>query len=523
MTIKEKIGQLFSPAAFIHDTEENIQSLERLINEHKIGGLTFFHSRHSAAANFEQRQEKLSYENTLEKLVELINRYQLVSKIPLLISIDAEYGLAMRVENTPQYPYAISLGNMDKEAKELIYDTGKRMAKDLKASGIHLNFAPVADINTNPNNPVIGYRSFGNRTEKVSEFAWQMYKGHTDQGVGACYKHFPGHGDTDVDSHLGLPILYKNREALEKEELLPFLKGIEEGIDMIMVGHLAIPELTDGKEIPASISKAIITDLLKKEMGYEGLVVSDALNMRSVADLFTEPGQLELEAFLAGNDLLCFSENIPEAISLISEKAPEEKIDESFRKIMKWKEKYGVLEAKKVTVPSFDWGNHAEFLKKTAPKYLSELLAIPSGFDFKNCLKISLHENGENHFFQQLEEHCHGETFQLKDFDLENPRFKNAEWVLSALFVPSAKPINHFGLDKALMEKLVNLSQQKNTCLYVFGNHLALREFSDLSDFKGIICAGQQFEEVQKTAALHLLGKVKAEGSGDISTSVNFG
>lgn len=265
MTLKEKIGQLFSPAAFIHDTEENIQAMEKLIAEHHIGGLTFFHSRHSAAANFEKRQEKLSYENTLEKLIEQINRYQLVTKIPLIISIDAEFGLAMRIENTPQYPYAITLGTMDISEKDLVYEVGKRIAKDLKAVGIHLNFAPVADINTNPNNPVIGYRSFGRDKEKVSAFAWQIYKAHIDQEVGACYKHFPGHGDTDVDSHLGIPVLQKSKEDLEKEELFPFTKAIAEGLDMIMVGHLAVPALTEGKEIPASISKEIITDLLKKE------------------------------------------------------------------------------------------------------------------------------------------------------------------------------------------------------------------------------------------------------------------
>jgi beta-glucosidase-like glycosyl hydrolase len=515
MNIKEKIGQLFSPAAFIHDSEENIQAMEKLIAEYHIGGLTFFHSRHSAAANFERRQENLSYDNTFEKLIELINRYQLVTKIPLLISIDAEFGLVMRIENTPQYPYAISLGAMDISEKEWIYEVGKRMARDLKAAGIHLNFAPVADINSNPDNPVIGYRSFGKSKEKVSEFSKHLYKGHQDEGVGACYKHFPGHGDTAVDSHLGLPALLKTKEELGKEELSPFQDGIAEGIDMVMVGHLAVPELTGGKEIPASVSKKLITDLLKKEMGFEGVIVSDALNMKAVANLYPEPGQLEFEAFMAGIDLLCFSENIKEGINWILERAPEERIEESFQKIMVWKEKYGVLNAKKVKVPVFDWESHKEFLGKLSPKFLAILKKVNGEIDMKNCSKVAVFGSKVNSFFKSLNELLPREPFELENLDKQFEELEDAEWVLVALFVPSAKPINHFGMNPATLKKLQLLAERKKVSLYIFGNPLALKEFTDLEQFAGVTCAFQDFEVVQKTAALHFAGQLQAEGTWD--------
>ena len=169
MNSNQKIAQCFSPAAFIHDTEENYQAIEKIIQEQEIGGLTFFHSRHSAAANFEKRAEVLDVSGTLEKMIGLINRYQAISKTPLLISIDGEYGLAMRIEKTPQYPFAITLGAIADKAPELIEEVGYRMGLDMKKAGIHLNLAPCADVNTNPNNPVIGYRSFGTNPS----YRWQ--------------------------------------------------------------------------------------------------------------------------------------------------------------------------------------------------------------------------------------------------------------------------------------------------------------------------------------------------------------
>ena len=496
MNKSQKIAQIFSPAAFIHDTEENYQAIERMIVEQEIGGLTFFHSRHSAAANFEKRAETLSTSGTFEKLIELINRYQTASKVPLLISIDGEYGLAMRVEDTPQYPFAITLGALKKDAEKWVEEVGYRMGQDMKRSGIHLNLAPCSDVNTNPDNPVIGYRSFGEDPKKVAKLAMAAYKGMTKAGIGACLKHFPGHGDTAVDSHLGLPILHKSKEELQAEELYPFQYGIERGVEMIMVGHLAVPALTGGKDIPASISRELITDLLKEEMGFEGLVISDALNMKAVANLFPEPGELEWQAFHAGNDILCFSDHVKEGIQKILEKASESQIENAFQKIMELKAKLGVMESKKVEVPVFNWASHSEFQHNLAKNYVQIISGKLDPEDIKALAEKG--ELGYREFFSKEKSHFH----KL----LKLPSAETAEKQILGVFVPSHKPLNQFGMDSGTLEEIKTLAKSKPSILVHFGNPLALKHLGDLENFDAVVCAYQGFEEVQEVAAKTLQG-----------------
>lgn len=516
----EKIGQLFSPAAFVHDSKEHVQEMEKLIRDFHIGGITFFHSRQSAAANFEKRQEVLDVENTYEKLLELIQRFQKVSKTPLLISIDAEFGLAMRIEKTPQYPYAITLGALPETEKELVFETGFRIGRDLKKSGIHINFAPVVDINTNPENPVIGYRSFGPEREKVSIFASAMYEGMVAAGISACYKHFPGHGDTHVDSHLDLPVIPKSKKQLLEQELYPFIKGIAAGVEMIMVGHLAAPALSGGETISASISHEIITGLLKKELGFGGIIVSDALNMKSVSALFPIPGQLEWEAFRAGNDFLCFSDHVEEGVKWISEKATPERLEESFGKIIKLKSKLGI--AKKASLPrlEFDWEKIDLINETLAEKYLTvlkypESLSLMANAQRENQLvKVSLFDSKKNTFFDIIDHNLLSESFEESQphFDWRSSLESYRE-VLVAVFVPSAKPLDNFGMDTGQLEELSALAARKSCHLYFFGNPLALRSIKNLDDFKSIVCAFQGFEASQSIAAMQLLGQTKAVGA----------
>ncbi|WP_439488303.1 glycoside hydrolase family 3 protein [Algoriphagus sp.] len=503
MNIHQKIAQCFSPAAFIHDTEENYQAIEKMILEQEIGGLTFFHSRHSAAANFEKRAEVLDVSETLEKMTGLINRYQAISKTPLLISIDGEYGLAMRIEQTPHYPFAISLGAMKENAVNLIEETGYKMGLDMKAAGIHLNLAPCCDVNTNPNNPVIGYRSFGTDPLKVAEYAMGMYQGMKKAGIGACLKHFPGHGDTQTDSHLGLPVIQKSRQELEQEELLPFQYGIDKGVEMIMVGHLAAPALSGVKEIAASISREIITDVLKTEMGFKGIVISDALNMKAVADLFPEPGQLEWEAFQAGNDILCFSDHVKEGIEKIAEFASEIEVDEVFQKIWKLKEKLGVFEFKELKAPHFDWGNHAELQTRLANEYV----AVVSGQLDPAKLKRLAGEGklSHQHFYGNTKAIFSNNLNEKYGSDISEISPDEAKKVIISLFVPSHKPLNQFGIDAKTLAEVKQLAKSKSCILVHFGNPLALMHFGNLEDFDAVICGYQRFEEAQEVAANLLL------------------
>lgn len=498
MNKHQKIAQYFSPAAFIHDTEENYQAIEKLILEYEIGGLTFFHSRHSAAANFEKRAEVLDVTGTFEKMIGLINRYQAISKIPLLISIDGEYGLAMRVEKTPQYPFAITLGALKIDAEAQVEEVGYHMGLDMKRSGIHLNLAPCADVNTNPNNPVIGYRSFGNQAEKVGKLAFAAYSGMKKTGIGACLKHFPGHGDTATDSHLGLPILHKTKVELEAEELLPFQYGIDRGVEMIMVGHLAVPALTGGKDIPASISRELITNLLKGEMGFKGLVISDALNMKAVANLYPEPGELEWQAFHAGNDILCFSDHVVEGIEKISQNASDEEVDAVFEKLMDLKKRLGVMDFQPIEVPAFNWESHSKLQTELAENYVSVISGEVKPAELQELSKAG--KLGYKEFFMAEPSHF------SKQLDLNFSSIDQSEKVILAVFVPSHKPLYQFGMDQLVLDEIKELAKSKPCILVHFGNPLALKHLGKQEGFEAVICGYQGFEEVQRVVSKTLQG-----------------
>ncbi|WP_281298833.1 glycoside hydrolase family 3 protein [Flavobacterium limnophilum] len=524
MTLEQKIGQFFFPAVFINDTEENIQETERLIKEHHIGGLTFFHSRASAATNYESKKKIVFNDDSYERLKELVIRFQKCANTPLLMSIDAEWGLAMRVEKTPQYPYAITLGALPSGSKQLVYQIGKQIGLDLKSAGIHYNLAPLADINNNPNNPVIGYRSFGQNKEKVARFAIEYLRGMNDVGVLGCLKHFPGHGNTSVDSHLGLPVLEETLEELMENELFPFIKGIENNVDSIMIGHLAVPALNDGKNTSATLSKAIIQDLLRKQLGYDGLVISDALNMHSVSKLYDKKGQLEWEAFNAGNDVLCFAENVAEGIQEILKNASPDRIEASFERLMKCKQKAGIVGGHTDPEGTLDFESASDLNRKIANSSITKIkdkLNSLTLFEAKNndeLAKLSLYKNLDNVFFEALTIPLPSPKFALEKVDenaISNLEKNLADFdtVLIALFVPKAKPMNNFDIDDSVLAFLGKLFTAKKCVLYVFGNPYALQVIPNLESALGIIEVYQDFPEFQESAAQQLIENTKCKGS----------
>lgn len=521
--LRQRIGQFFFPAVFINDTEENIQETERLIKEYNIGGLTFFHSRASAATNYESKKKVVFNDDSYEKIKALIVRYQKAASIPLLISIDAEWGLAMRIEKTPQYPYAITLGALPENKSKLVYEVGKQIALDLKAAGIQYNLSPLADINNNPNNPVIGYRSFGENKEKVANFAIEYLKGMSEVGVLGCLKHFPGHGNTNVDSHLGLPVLKETLEELMENELYPFIKGIENNVDSIMIGHLSVPSLNDGKDTSATLSKAIIQDLLRDKLGYDGLVISDALNMHSVSKLYETKGQLEWEAFNAGNDVLCFAENVPEGIEAIYKNASPDRIFESYDRIMKAKEKAGVLSGNIVTLGELDFEKTSKLNLEIAQNAITTIIDNSSSelaFEAQKnnkLAKLSLYKNTENTFFKTINTKLNSPEFAFENLEVSDissikKELENFETILISLFVPKAKPLNNFEIDNEVLDLLSDLLQNKKCIVFVFGNPYALPLIPNLKKALGLIEAYQDFEEFQKTAGIQFLAKNSSNG-----------
>ena len=524
MTLEQKIGQFFFPAVFINDTEENIQAMEQLIRDYNIGGLTFFHSRASAATNYETKKKIVFNDDSYQRLKDLIVRYQKCASTPLLMSIDAEWGLAMRVEKTPQYPYAITLGALPESESHLVYEVGKQIGLDLKSAGIHYNLAPLADINNNPNNPVIGYRSFGENKEKVAHFALEYLRGMSDVGVLGCLKHFPGHGNTNVDSHLGLPVLKENLDELLENELYPFIKGIENQVDSIMIGHLAVPVLNDGKNTSATLSKNIIEDLLRKRLGYDGLVISDALNMHSVSKLYDKKGQLEWEAFNAGNDVLCFAENVPEGIQEILKNASPERIEASFNRLIQCKEKVGILNSNSEINSTLDFETAAVLNKKIAKNSITKIkdrnnteIVLEASKKGK-LAKISLYKPIDNVFFKALKSTLPSDEFAIEIGFTEamlalEKKLSDYDTLLIALFVPKAKPMNNFDIDKAVLEFLEKIFISKKCILYVFGNPYSLQVIPNISSAIGLVQVYQDFKEFQESAAIQLINNSECKGT----------
>lgn len=503
-------GQLFCPAAFINDDEEGIAQIEHLIKKHKIGGLTFFHSRASAATNYEKK-EVVSYEDSLEKLKKLIARYQAISEIPLLISIDAEWGLAMRVENTPQYPYAITLGALAEEDESLIYDAALQMGKDLKSAGVDFNLAPVVDVNSNPDNPVIGYRSFGESRESVLRKAAQFCKGLSAAGVMNSLKHFPGHGDTAVDSHLGLPVINRSREELMDQDLYPFRHLIERGVDSVMVGHLAVPSLTGDKTLPATLSPGIIKGILREEFGFNGVVISDALNMHSVSKIYSQKGQLELKAFEAGNDILCFSENIAEGKAKILEHCDDEAIRAAVGRILTLKTKAGVFDNLQRTGEP-DHNKAREINNRIAKKSIISLKGNNQSPGTLDTLVIIGDHKKEQGFIENLNTSASYTTIKV-DEDTSSLTLSGKRNMLLALYVPNIKPLNNFGFSNANLDLLKTLLTKHSCRLILFGNPYALRVIPAAGMATRVVISGQDFPVFQEEAARVINGSAIARGT----------
>jgi len=327
MSLDEKIGQLFTIRAHSNLGPDHIRSVKEQIKKYKVGGLCFF-------------------QGSPDKQAELTNDYQRLSDLPLLISIDGEWGLGMRFPaNTISFPRQLMLGAIQDD--NLIYEMGKEVAAQMKRIGIHVNFAPVVDVNNNPDNPVINNRSFGENSLKVSAKSYAYMKGMQDGGLLTCAKHFPGHGDTSVDSHHDLPVIPHSRERLDSVELLPFQHLIQQGIDGVMVAHLNIPALDNTSNRPTTVSKKVITDLLRHEMGFEGLVFTDAMEMKGLTKFFKN-GQAEVEALKAGNDVILLPSNMDQAIAAVktavaSGDIPMSRIEESCRRVLGSKFDLGLL------------------------------------------------------------------------------------------------------------------------------------------------------------------------------------
>lgn len=295
LTQQERIGQLFMVAAYSGGENYNESQMMQLITAHQIGGLIFM-------------------QGTPARQAELTNEYQKTAQVPLLIGMDGEWGLGMRLTGVKDYPRQMLLGATRDE--RLVRQMGAEIAAQCKRLGVHIDFAPVVDVNNNPANPVINFRSFGQNKRWVARLGIAYMEGLQKNGIIACAKHFPGHGDVSVDSHKDLPVINKSLEEIDTLELYPFKKLIRSGVKAVMVAHLDVPALDTTPHLPTTLSKKVVTDLLQDQLHFKGLIFTDALNMKGVTKYFPN-GETDLKAFLAGNDVLLFSQDVPLAIHMI--------------------------------------------------------------------------------------------------------------------------------------------------------------------------------------------------------------
>lgn len=524
LTRKEKIGQLFMVPA-ISDTEQNPGFLEhtpytmdsayvkRLITDYHVGGVIFLGL------------------STAHKQYNLTEEFQHLSTIPLLIGQDLEWGLQMRLRDAIQFPYALTLGAL--QDNELIYKLGKEIGRQCHAIGVHINFAPVADINTNPNNPVINHRSFGDNPENVSKKTAAFAHGLHDAGIIACAKHFPGHGDTDVDSHYDLPLIRHNLDRLHDIELSPFKHLIANNIPAIMTAHIAAPALEKRISIPASLSYDVVTGLLKNELGFTGLVITDGLGMRGVTQQY-ESGYVELNALLAGNDILLCPVDVPRAVELIMhaiehEQFTEDELDARVLKILLAKE--WVFKQNKNANGEYNYKNlhtkSAYNLKQTL--YDNAVTVIR---DINNCMPLNNTQatavlqigccTTMKAFAYALNTVLPNTTFYFYDPTDNNQSFINLIeqlptncTLIIALHGMNRLARENYGITQTLQENIKQIhAHNAKTMLVIFGNPYSCTLFDYVP---GLICAYQDDVDAQISAADILLGRLQATGKLPVS------
>ncbi|MBK7817381.1 MAG: serine hydrolase [Sphingobacteriaceae bacterium] len=519
LTPRQRLAQLFMIAAYSNKDIKHVREIHDLIDKYNIGGLIWMQGGPG-------RQAKLA------------NYYQSVAKTPLLYSIDGEWGLAMRLDSTPHYPKQMTLGAIQNDS--LIFYMGRQIARECKRLGIHVNFAPVADINNNPNNPVIGMRSFGENKIKVSQKAAMYMLGMQYEHVMANGKHFPGHGDTDVDSHKGLPIIKHSKERLDTLELYPFKYLFDRGLASIMVAHMNILTLDTTQNLASTLSPKVVNDLLKTQMGFKGLIFTDALNMKGVSKFF-EPGKVDVKALLAGNDVLLFSESVPKAIESIelaikNGEITQEEIDARCKKILQAKYWCGLNNKQEIVfrniIKDLNTKESTELNDRLGRAAIT-VLTNDNNFlplkrtDTLKIAEISFGDEKPNELFNVLKSSTYVQHFGLKhDAKPEAiaqvfSGIAESDVVVIQINKTTLKAANNFGIGEQTLQLIDSIARLKPTVLNVFANPYALNKLRSPNNFKAILLGYEYLPSLVKASAEAMLGYFYTDATLPVSTT-NF-
>lgn len=497
LTQDEKLGQLFIVALYTNKDENHINQVRNIVINDKIGGLILM-------------QDDAAREITL------VNEFQQKSKVPLIIGMDAEWGLYQRIAAAHKFPWAMTLGAI--QDKNLIYQMASKIAEDSKRMGINWDFAPVVDVNTNPNNPIIGNRSFGSEVSNVTESALSYSNGLQDNNILAAIKHFPGHGDTSTDSHLDLPVVSHNLERLNTIELAPFKALMNKGIGGVMVAHLYVPSLEPEKGIPASVSKKIVTGLLKEKLGFKGLIITDALNMGAVANKY-KPGELDAMAFKAGNDIMLFSQGVSEGKKLIQKaidngEISQARVDESVKKILLTKYYLGLKEYTPKNPENIKEDLNNDSHKKLVQNLYSNALTLIK--DEKKllplnckttCYYVPLEEAPYQAFADQLNLNA---TVIIKKASEINTIPAHST-VIVGIHKDNSTAYKPYKISEESKKILTDLAKNQNVILNIFGSAYALKDI-DVSKISTVLVSYENNDDAMTATANAINGKTKIWG-----------
>ena len=508
MTLEDKIGQFFMVAAQSNGSEKQLSDVDKLISDFKIGGVIFFQG------------EK-------ENLIACSKRFQDKSDTPLLFAMDAEWGSNMRLFDGERYPYAYTIGAMHDTT--ISKKVAEAMALEMRSLGMHLSFSPVADVNNNPNNPVIGFRSFGGDKDWVSNNVGVFVDAFESKGVMSCVKHFPGHGNTDKDSHLELPTVSEKLEVILNEHIPPFEEGMNAGVPSVMMAHLRIPSL-DESGMPMSLSKKVINDMLKTKMNYQGLVISDALNMKAVSDLYGKT-EVVVKAFEAGCDVLLYPESVSDAIAAIKNKVligeiKTEEIDRRCKKILIAKYKY-VISPTKVSELTEGQKNQikSEVYEKATTVLRNNGNLLPLRSLDKKIAVVSIGTKTAS-FHERFDLFADADYFSFYTSEEAITKcghlLKNYDLVVTSIHANSVKSKLGFGYDPSWSNWVDILPDENENILVLYGNPLVLSEKQLKSNVDALVVAYENVSEAQLAATQLIFGSIPATGKLPIAINAEF-
>ncbi|MCX8532019.1 glycoside hydrolase family 3 protein [Chryseobacterium luquanense] len=493
----EKLGQLFIVALYTNKDDNHVNQVRNIVTNDKIGGLILM-------------------QDDAAREINLVNEFQQKSKVPLMIGMDAEWGIYQRINTAHKFPWAMTLGAI--QDKDLIYQMAAKIAEDCKRMGINWDFAPVVDVNTNPNNPIIGNRSFGSEVSNVTQSALHYANGLQDHNILAAIKHFPGHGDTNTDSHLDLPVVSHSLERLNKIEIAPFKALMNKGIGGVMVAHLYVPNLESGKGIPASVSKKIVTDLLKDKLGYKGLIITDALNMGAVANKY-KPGELDALAFKAGNDIMLFSQGVAEGKKLIQKaidngEISQDRVEESVKKILLTKYYLGLNQYSPKNPENINKDiNNDSHTKLVQNLYANALTLLK---DDKKLLPLN---SNSTYYFVPLEEapyqsfanqlNLNSKVIVKKASELNS--IPSNSTVIVGFHKDNSTAYKPYKISAESKKILADLTKSQNVILNVFGSAYALKDI-DISKVSTVLVSYENNDDSMTATADALNGKTKISG-----------